>query len=81
VNNASHQFRTSPYLTVLYLTVLQNITRSRSNVINYSNNDRMSMIPSQELTYNNIYNFDLDFDVLSNVYPILLMISLKIKTM
>ena len=61
MNVASHQFRTSPYLTVL-----QNIKRSRSHVINYTNNDTISMIPSQELTWDNINNFDLDFEVLSN---------------
>ncbi len=60
-NVASHQFRTSPYLTGL-----QNIARSRSHVINYTTNDSISMIPSQELTWNDINNLDLDFEVLSN---------------
>jgi hypothetical protein len=65
LNVASHQFRTSPYLTGL-----QNIARSRSSsrshVINYTTNDSISMIPSQELTWNDVNNLDLDFEVLSN---------------
>jgi hypothetical protein len=60
---------TSPQLRIgPHLTGLQNISRSssRSHVINYTNNDSISMIPTHELTWNDINNIDLDFEVLSN---------------